>query len=82
MEDVADRVIILHRGQKLREGRLEDLLTQTGEWQVRVKGLGEGPRRELHAWLGQHGAEVIQEGSPRERLEDYFLRSLPERERR
>ncbi len=82
VEDVADRVIILHRGQKLREGRLEDLLTQTGEWQVRAKGLGEAQRQELHAWLVQHGAEVVREGSPRERLEDYFLRSLPEGERR
>jgi len=25
---------------------------------------------------------VVQEGLPRERLEDYFLRSLPEQERR
>jgi ABC-2 type transport system ATP-binding protein len=82
VEDVADRVVILHRGEKLREGRLEELLTQTGEWQVRLKGLGEAQRRELHAWLVRHGAEVLAEGSPRERLEDYFLRSLPERERR
>ena len=82
VEDVADRVVILHRGQKLREGRLEDLLTQTGEWQVRAKGLGDGQRRELHAWLVRHGAEVMMEGSPRERLEDFFLRSLPEGERR
>ena len=82
VEDVADRVIILHRGQKLREGRLENLLTQTGEWQVRAKGLGEIQRRELHAWLKEHGAEVLQEGSPRESLEDYFLRSLPEKERK
>ena len=82
VEDVADRVVILHRGQKLREGRLENLLTQSGEWQVRARGLGEEARRELHAWLVRHGAEVIQEGSPRERLEDYFLRSLPEGERR
>lgn len=81
VEDVADRVIILHRGQKLREGRLEDLLTQTGEWQVRAKGLGDSQRRELHAWLVQHGAQVLQEGSPRERLEEFFLRSLPEKER-
>ena len=81
VEDVADRVIILHRGQKLREGRLEDLLTQTGDWQVRVHGLGEAQRRELHAWLVQHGAKSIEEGSPRERLEDYFLRSLPEGKR-
>lgn len=82
VEDVADRVVILHRGQKLKEGRLEDLLTQTGEWQVRAQGLGETQRRELHAWLVKHGAEILQEGSPRERLEDYFLRSLPEEERR
>jgi len=82
VEDVADRVVILHRGQKLREGRLEDLLTQTSEWQVRTRGLAEKQRQELHAWLTQRGAEVIQEGSPRERLEDYFLRSLPESERR
>ncbi len=82
VEDVADRVVILHRGQKLREGRLENLLTQSGEWQVRARGLGEEARRELHAWLVRHGAEVIQEGSPRERLEDYFLRSLPEGQRR
>ena len=81
VEDVADRVIILHRGQKLREGRLEDLLTQTGEWQVRAKGLGEKQRQELHTWLLGHGAELIEEGSPRERLEDYFLRSLPEGKR-
>ena len=78
---MADQVIILHRGQRLRQGRLEDLLTQTGEWQVRMKGLGEAQRQELHGWLLQKGAEVVQEGSPRERLEDYFLRSLPERER-
>jgi len=82
VEDVADRVVILHRGQKLREGKLEDLLTMSGEWQVRARGLGEAQRRELHAWLVQHGAEVLGEGSPRERLEDYFLRNLPERERR
>lgn len=81
VEDVADRVTILHRGQKLREGRLEDLLTQTGEWQVRVRGLSEARRRDLHGWLAQHGGEVLEEGSPRERLEDYFLRSLPEKER-
>lgn len=81
VEDVAERVIILHRGQKLREGRLEDLLTQTGEWQIRTKGLGDAQRRELHSWLVQRGVEVLQEGSPRERLEDYFLRSLPPRGR-
>lgn len=80
VEDVADRVTILHRGQKLREGRLEDLLTQTGEWQVRVRGLSEARRRDLHGWLAQHGGEVLEEGFPRERLEDYFLRSLPEKE--
>ena len=76
VEDVADRVIILHRGQKLQEGRLDTLLTQTGEWQVRVRGLGVEQQKELHTWLQQHGAEVMEEGAPRERLENYFLKTL------
>ncbi len=81
VEDVADRVIILHRGKKLREGRLEDLLTRKNEWEVKVQGLPEGDRQELLAWLKKKGGQVVREGAPRERLEDYFLRSLPEETR-
>ncbi|MFA9197648.1 MAG: ABC transporter ATP-binding protein [Aliarcobacter sp.] len=82
VEDVADRVIILHRGKKLREGRLEDLLTKKNEWEVKVQGLPEGDRQEFLAWLKKKGGQVVREGAPRERLEDYFLRSLPEETRR
>ena len=82
VEDVADRVIILHRGKKLREGRLEDLLTKKNEWEVKVQGLSEGDRQELLVWLKKKGGHVVREGAPRERLEDYFLRSLPEETRR
>jgi len=82
VEDVADRVIILHRGKKLREGRLEDLLTSKNEWEVKVQGLSEGDRQELLVWLKKKGGHVVREGAPRERLEDYFLRSLPEETRR
>ena len=82
VEDVADRVIILHRGKKLREGRLEDLLTRKSEWEVKVQGLPEGDRQELLVWLKKKGGHVVREGAPRERLEDYFLRSLPEETRR
>jgi len=82
VEDVADRVIILHRGQKLREGRLEDLLTRKKEWEVNVKGLKEEDRKELRGWLEKRGVQVVREGAPRERLEDYFLRSLPEEKRK
>ena len=82
VEDVADRVIILHRGKKLREGRLEDLLTRKNEWEVKVQGLPEGDRQELLVWLKKKGGQVVREGAPREKLEDYFLRSLPEETRR
>jgi len=82
VEDVADRVIILHRGQKLREGKLDDLLTRKKEWEVNVQGLKEEDRKELRGWLEKRGVQVVREGEPRERLEDYFLRSLPEEKRR
>jgi len=78
VEDVADRVIILHRGKKLREGRLEDLLSKKSEWQIRVQGLEEAGRKELRGWLEKRGVQIMAESAPRERLEDYFLRSLPE----
>jgi len=82
VEDVADRVIILHRGKKLREGRLEDLLAKKSEWQIRVQGLEEAGRKELREWLEKRGVQIMAESAPRERLEDYFLRSLPEEIRR
>ena len=82
VEDVADRVIILHRGKKLREGRLVDLLSQRGDWQVRMRGLAEGDHRELRAWLEKKGVQIMEESAPRERLEDYFLRSVPEETRK
>ena len=82
VEDVADRVIILHRGQKLREGRLDELLTRRNEWEIKVEGLPENDRKEMRAWIEKRGARVVGEGAPRERLEDYFLRSLPEEKRR
>jgi len=82
VEDVADRVIILHRGQKLREGRLDELLTRRNEWEIKVVGLLENDRKEMRAWIEKRGARVVGEGAPRERLEDYFLRSLPEEENR
>ena len=78
VEDVADRVIILHRGKKLREGRLEDLLAKKSECDIRVQGLEEAGRKELREWLEKRGVQIMAESAPRERLEDYFLRSLPE----
>jgi ABC-2 type transport system ATP-binding protein len=82
VEDVADRVIILHRGQKLREGRLDELLTRRNEWEIKVEGLPENDRKEMRAWVEKRGGRVVGEGAPRERLEDYFLRSLPEEKKR
>jgi ABC-2 type transport system ATP-binding protein len=82
VEDVAERVVILHRGKKLREGRLEDLLSKKSEWQIRVQGLEEAGRKELRVWLEKKGVQIVAESAPRERLEDYFLRSLPEETQR
>jgi len=82
VEAVADRVIILHRGQKLREGRLDELLTRRNEREIKVEGLPDNDRKEMRAWVEKRGGRVVGEGAPRERLEDYFLRSLPEEKKR
>ena len=47
-----------------------------------MQGLDEFGRRELRVWLEKRGVQLLGESAPRERLEDYFLRSLPEENRK
>ena len=47
-----------------------------------MQGLKEEDRKELRGWLEKRGVQVVREGAPRERLEDYFLRSLPQEKRK
>jgi len=77
VEEVADRVAILHLGRKLKEGRLESLLEVPDQTDFRIHGLRPETESRMRALLQEEGYGEIQTIRPRMRLEDFFIRALP-----
>jgi ABC-2 type transport system ATP-binding protein len=73
VEDVCDRIAVLHQGELKELGRVEELLRVTDVTQVRAKGLSPAAQEEIRAVLARHGAEDVEIGNPTTTLEDLFL---------
>ncbi len=73
VEDVCDRIAVLHQGELKELGRVEDLLRVTDVTQIRAKGLSAAAADEIRDVLRRHGGQDIEIGNPRTTLEDLFL---------
>jgi ABC-2 type transport system ATP-binding protein len=73
VEDVCDRIAVLHQGELKELGRVEDLLRVTDVTQIRATGLSEAAREEIRAVLERHKSADFEIGNPRTTLEDLFL---------
>ena len=73
VEDVCDRIAVLHQGELKELGRVEDLLRVTDVTQIRAQGLSAEAREEIRAVLAKHGRSDVEIGNPRTTLEDLFL---------
>jgi ABC-2 type transport system ATP-binding protein len=73
VEDVCDRIAVLHQGELKELGRVDDLLRVTGVTQIRANGLSAAAQDEIRSVLARHGAADIEIGNPRTTLEDLFL---------
>ena len=73
VEDVCDRIAVLHQGELKELGRVEDLLRVTDVTQIRAQGLSPEAREEIRAVLARHGRSDVEIGNPRTTLEDLFL---------
>jgi ABC-2 type transport system ATP-binding protein len=82
VEDVCDRIAVLHQGELKELGRVDDLLRVTNVTQIRAKGLSEAAREEIRAVLARHGQEDAEIGNPRTTLEDLFLEVVRDTEAR
>jgi ABC-2 type transport system ATP-binding protein len=76
VQEVSDRVIILHRGKKMQEGTLDELLSVQGQSQFTVSGLTPELQEKVAALLKSEGAELVNVSHPKQKLEDYFIRSV------
>jgi ABC-2 type transport system ATP-binding protein len=80
VQDVCDRIAILHQGELKELGHVSDLLNIEEMTEIRVRGLPDGLKQQLCAMIEQAGAEVVRVGHPSTTLEDLFLRIVRESE--
>jgi ABC-2 type transport system ATP-binding protein len=77
VEDVCDRIAILHRGELTVTGNMHDLLARSNLTQVVTRRLSEGQLTRLREVVGD---ALISVEAPRTTLEELFLRVIKERE--
>ncbi len=71
VEDVCDRLAIVHNGHLKACGRVDELLTSTEKTLIEVK---TGDEAQLAALTAAAGDNLVSVDHPRERLESYFRR--------
>lgn len=80
IQDVCDRIAILHQGELKELGRIDTLLTVQDETLVRAKGLTEEAEREIRQVIEKHGGELLEMDRPTSTLEELFLSIVRESE--
>jgi ABC-2 type transport system ATP-binding protein len=80
MQDICDRIAILHRGELKEIGQVSDLLTVQDVTQIKVRDLPESALREIRGVIEQNGAQLLSVEHPTTTLEELFLRIVHESE--
>lgn len=75
VQEVCDRVGIIHRGRLVKEGSLDELITLKNRTELVLENVGADLREQIRLLVEvTDGAEVISERQARTTLEDLFLR--------
>jgi ABC-2 type transport system ATP-binding protein len=79
VQEICDRVGILADGVLVREGPLRELLDVENQTQFVVEGASAELLDEIQALAARSGARVIERGSPRNSIEQLFLKATEQR---
>ena len=82
VQDVCDRVAILHQGELKELGRVTDLLKVQDVTEVHASGLSEEAKNEIAEVIRRHGGDVKSIDNPTATMEDLFLNIVRESEAR
>ena len=82
VQDVCDRIAILHQGELKELGRVDRLLTVQDVTQIQAKGLSPAAEEEIRAVIARHGGDLVSMDHPTSTLEDLFLRIVRDSEAR
>ncbi len=78
MQDICDRIAILHRGELKELGRVDELLTVQDVTQFRVRDLPPSALEEIRGVLERHQSSLLSVDHPTTTLEELFLRIVRE----
>ncbi len=73
VEDVCDRIAILHQGELKELGRVDSLLKVRDVTEIHARGLTEDAKREIAETIKRHSGELLQIDNPTTTMEDLFL---------
>lgn len=73
VQDVCDRIAILHQGELKELGRVDSLLKVRDVTQIQAQGLSKEAEAEIRAVIARHGGELLSMENPTTTLEDLFL---------
>lgn len=76
VEDLCERIAILYRGEVKIQGAVRDLLTHRDVTTLSFRNLSEQAQQQLLSAAEASGAQALEHGYSRERLEDYFIRLI------
>ncbi len=80
VQDVCDRIGILHQGELKELGSVDSLLRMRDVTEFRVSGLSEAGQEKVKEAIRAERGELISSGHPTTTLEDLFLRVIEESE--
>jgi len=82
VQDVCDRIAILHQGELKELGRVDSLLTVQDVTQIRARGLSKEAEDEIRAVIARHSGELVGLEHPTLSLEELFLNIVRDSEAR
>jgi ABC-2 type transport system ATP-binding protein len=80
VQDVCDRVAILHQGELKELGRVDALLKVRDVTELRAEGLSPAACEEIRQVVRRHGGRVLSMGNPNATLEELFVKIIRESE--
>ena len=82
VQDVCDRIAILHQGELKELGRVDSLLKVREVTQIQAEGLSEAAKQEIRDVVERHQGRMLQMDNPTTTLEELFLTIVRDSEAR
>ncbi len=82
VQDVCDRIAILHQGELKELGRVDELLTVADVTQIRARNISADCQNEIRSVIARHNGELVSLDNPTTTLEELFLEIVRDSEAR